>query len=279
MSSSGKRRVRALAGAAQDKVSEQILDLLPTDGTPVLNRIMRAMVSRRLGYVLSSEDYFTARDNLLRQGRVGRERGQGGKLFLLAAPAGAAAGAASAAAEAVSEAHLMPALGQFLAGAFTRDMDLPAGSATIVQDISRFGPASGQWMRPDYALVSVMRFQYLPGLQVDVHSFELKAENGGSVLAVHEALAQTRFTHFGHLVWHLPLESRARARLPEVEAQCDEHGIGLILATQADGYGGFEVRLEPQRKSTSPKVVDGFLESRLTPENRAALARALGRDN
>ncbi|MEP9351274.1 hypothetical protein [Xanthobacter sp. KR7-225] len=268
-----------MAGAAQDKVLEQILDLLPADGTPVLNRIMRAMVSRRLGYVLSSEDYFTARDTLLRQGRVGRERGQGGKLFLLAAPAGEGTGTASAAAEAVSEAHLMPALGQFLAGAFTRDMDLPSGSVTIVQDISRIGPVSGQWMRPDFTLVSVMRFQFLPGLQVDVHSFELKAENGGSVLAVHEALAQTRFTHFGHLVWHLPLDSRARARLPEVEAQCDEHGIGLILATQADGRGGFEVRLEPQRKSTSPKVVDGFLESRLTFENRALLARALGRDN
>ena len=49
-----------------------------------------------------------------------------------------------------------------------------------------------------------MRFKLMPGAQVDVHSFELKTESGCTVQSVHEALAQTRFTHFGHLVWHLP---------------------------------------------------------------------------
>lgn len=273
----GNGQARALTGADQDKVTEQILDLLPSDGTPVLNRIMRAMASRRLGYALSAEDYFAARDRLLKQGRVGRERGQGGKLFLLTAPVEPQVQTPPST-ELISEAQLMPALEAFLQGTFTRDMDLPAGSTAIVQDISRIGPATGQWMRPDFVLVSIMRFQYLPGVQVDVHSFELKAENGGSVLAVHEALAQTRFTHFGHLVWHLPVESKARARLPEVEAQCEEHGIGLILMTQAAGQGGFEVLLEPERKATSAKVVDGFLESRLVEKNRKRIAKALGRE-
>ena len=55
-----------------------------------------------------------------------------------------------------------------------------------------------------------MRFKLLPGAQIDVHSFELKTETGATDLAVYEALAQTRFTHFGHLVWHLPKGSRAR---------------------------------------------------------------------
>jgi hypothetical protein len=44
----------------------------------------------------------------------------------------------------------------------------------------------------------------MPGAQFDVYSFELKAEFGAIDLAVYEALAQTRFTHFGYLVWHLP---------------------------------------------------------------------------
>lgn len=269
-----------MAGSGQDKILEQILDLLPTDGTPVLNRVMRAMVSRRLGHTLSTEDYFAARDRLLKQGRVGRERGQGGKLFLLTTPPGAeAASSVVPAAEAITEAQLMPALDAFLTGTFTRDMDLPSGSLTIVQDTSRIGPATGRWMRPDFVLVSIMRFQYLPGLQVDVHSFELKTENGGSVLAVHEALAQTRFTHFGHLVWHLPQESRARARLPEVEAQCEEHGVGLILILDpADTLAGFEVRLDPRHRQTELREVDGFLESRLTPPNKKTLQHALGRE-
>lgn len=259
-------------------MAEQILDLLPTDGTPVLNRIMRAMVSRRLGHALSAEAYFAARDLLLKRGRIGRERGQGGKLFLLTPASTEPSAEAPPSAEAISEARLMPALEAFLKGTFTRDMDLPAGSATIVQDISRIGPATGQWMRPDFVLVSVMRFQYLPGIQVDVHSFELKTENGGSVQAVHEALAQTRFTHFGHLVWHLPVDSKARARLPEVEAQCEHHGIGLILILDpADPLSGFDVRLDPRHRRTALKEVDGFLESRLSTQNKQTMQQALGR--
>jgi hypothetical protein len=66
--------------------------------------------------------------------------------------------------------------------------------------------------------VSAMRFRLMPGSQVDVHSFELKTETGCTVQSVHEALAQTRFTHFGHLVWHLPDNSKAEARLAEMSS-------------------------------------------------------------
>jgi hypothetical protein len=69
-----------------------------------------------------------------------------------------------------------------------------------------------------------MRFKFLPGAQVDVRGFELKTETGGSVLAVHEALAQTRFTHFGHLVWHLPEGSRSETRLAEIADQAANMG-------------------------------------------------------
>lgn len=254
-------------------LAEQILDLLPQDGTPVLNRVMRAMVSRRLGRLVTPDAYFAARDALLHQGRIGRERGQGGKLFLLTAPQSAPS---LPAADPLSELALMPLVASFLSTVFIRDMDLPLSGVALVQDISRTGPAQGRWARPDFMLVSAMRFQFLPGVEVHVHSFEVKTESGGSVLAVHEALAQTRFTHFGHLVWHLPLASKARARLDEVEGQCEAHGIGLILILNPfDPDAGFEVRLDPRHRATASKEVDGFLESRLTPQNKDALRATL----
>jgi hypothetical protein len=125
----------------------------------------------------------------------------------------------------------MAPLRRFLEGAFQEGLDLPAGSICIVQDTSAMGPVRGRWARPDYILVSAMRFKLMPGSQIDVHSFELKTESGATDLAVYEALAQTRFTHFGHLVWHLPTNSKAEARLAEIEKQCEEHGIGLIRMT------------------------------------------------
>ena len=132
-----------------------------------------------------------------------------------------------------------------------------------MEDTSSVGPRRGRWARPDFILVSAMQFNLMPGAQVDVHSFELKTESGANDLAVYEALAQTRFTHFGHLVWHLPDKSKAEARLPEIEQQCEEHGIGLIRMRDPNDIEGCEILLDPQRKATPPAIVEGFLEMRL----------------
>jgi hypothetical protein len=120
-----------------------------------------------------------------------------------------------------------------------------------------------------------MRFKFMPGAQVDVHSFELKTETGCSVLSVHEALAQTRFTHFGHLVWHLPENSKSEARLAEIEDHCDEHGIGLIRMREPLASEGCEILADPVRKSTLPMAVEGFLETRLSVEQKDSLARVV----
>ena len=59
-----------------------ILALLPEDGTPVLNRVMRVMLARRFERSVDDEVFFAARDKLFDAGKVGRLRGQGGQIFL-----------------------------------------------------------------------------------------------------------------------------------------------------------------------------------------------------
>jgi hypothetical protein len=259
-----------------DDVAQHILALLPSDGTPVLNRVMRVMLSRELETPISQELYFEARDRLFDEGRVGRLRGQGGQIFL--APEEPKRKqerpARGAQPEVWAEAALMKPLGAFLEGSFKAGLDLPEDGLCIVKDTSSYGPR-GLWARPDYVLVSAMRFKLLPGAQVDVHSFELKAENGCNVQSVHEALAQTRLTHFGHLVWHLPKNSKAEARLAEIERHCEEHGIGLIRMWEPLVPEKCEILLDPKRKRTLPSVVDGFLESRLDNDQRKKLANSI----
>jgi hypothetical protein len=144
-----------------------------------------------------------------------------------------------------------------------------------VQDTSAKGPAKGLWARPDFILVSAMRFKFMPGAQVDVHSFELKTEKGCSVLSIHEALAQTRFTHFGHLVWHLPERSKSEARLAEIEDHCAGHWIGLIRMRDPSAKEGCEILADPVRKPTLTMTIEGFLETRLSDEQKSILARAV----
>lgn len=268
-----------------EALAGRIVGLLPPDGTPVLNRVMRAMLARALERSVGLDPYFEACSRLAEEGRIGRLRGQGGQIFLAreteAKTRGREAEPSSAEGEpllkeAWPEARLMPALRHYLEGPFRKGLDLPAGSTCLVQDTSAIGPARGRWSRPDFILVSAMRFRLLPGSQVDVHSFELKTETGCDVLAVHECLAQTRFTHFGHLVWHLPEGAKAETKLAEIEAHCQAHGIGLIRLRDPKQPSAGDILVDPTRKPTLAATVDGFLEARLTPDRRKRLEAALG---
>lgn len=261
--------------ASVEDIARQMQALLPEDGTPVLNRVMRVMLSRKLEESIDQDRYFAARDLLLQRHRIGVQRGQGGQVFLLPETATARPAPPPARAEIRTEADLMPALQDYLNGPFRKGLDLPAGAACIVQDTSAQGPRRGRWARPDFILVSAMTFGLMPGAQIDVHSFELKTEAGATDLAVYEALAQTRFTHFGHLVWHLPRGSKSEARLPEIQEQCEQHGIGLIRMVDPDDAESCEILADPVRKPTPPAIVDGFLERRLGPDERRQILKAL----
>lgn len=255
-----------------EALANHILPLLPRDGTPVLNRVMRVMLSRQLELQIGPDIYFAARDLLLKSGKIGRLRGQNGQIFLSATN-----GSPQPAAEPNGlwpEAKLMQPLRAYLEKGFRECLDLPLDGVAIVQDTSAKGPAKGLWARPDFILVSAMRFKFLPGAQVDVHSFELKTETGCSVLSVHEALAQTRYTHFGHLVWHLPEGAKSEAKLAEIENHCAEHGIGLIRMRDPSSKDGYEILVDPVRKSTSTLAIEGFLETRLSDAQKSILIHA-----
>jgi hypothetical protein len=258
-----------------EDIAKQMLVLLPEDGTPVLNRVMRVMLARRLATAVDQDRYFRARDLLLNQGRIGVQRGQGGQVFLL--PDAAKPSRAPERTGGTTEAGLMTGLQNYLSGPFRKGLDLPSGAACIVQDTSTQGPRRGRWARPDFILVSAMKFGLMPGAQIDVHSFELKTETGATDLAVYEALAQTRFTHFGHLVWHLPEKSNSEARLAEIQQQCEQHGIGLIRMRDPDDAETCEILADPARKATPPAIVDGFLERRLGADARAQIIKAVNR--
>ena len=264
--------------SAKAALRAALVAILPEDGTPVLNRVMRVMLARKLERSVDDAAFFEARDDLLSEGLVGRLRGQGGQVFL-AKPESPQIAIPAEARNGWSEASLMAPLQAYLEGPFRTALDLPEHGACIVQDTSVRGPHRGKWARPDFILVSAMRFKLMPGAQVDLHSFELKTEAGGGVLAIHEALAQTRWTHFGHVVWHLPEGAKGEAMLDDIVNHSEEHGIGLIRMREpqrAAGESGCEVLVDPRRKPTLAAVVDGFLESRLSSGQKAMLLKAIG---
>ena len=145
------------------EVADHILKLLPEDGTPVLNRVMRTMLAREFRQPIEPELYFSARNLLLNNDQIGRLRGQGGQLFALSS--GEASEPAANERERWAERELMQPLEKYLNGTFRKGLDLPEDGHWIVHDTSSRGPLRGQWARPDYILVTEQGFPaYLGGL-------------------------------------------------------------------------------------------------------------------
>lgn len=253
-----------------------LLAALPPDGSPVPNRAARAILTQQLGLLISAETYFAARAQLLAKGLVGRVRGQGGSVFLLPPPAEAPE--QEPASVAPSEKSLMGPLGQALATQFAEWLDLPANGHVEVLDIAD-NRRPGQWANPDFLLVSVCPLAVLGGAQVDVHVFELKNEAGGRIQAVHEALAHRRFAHFSHLVWYVPRHSPRELELEAIAAHCRLHGVGLIRLLEVSPVPQIEVLVDPVRSTTSPLEIDGFVESRLSPDLIAGLRKRMGAEH
>jgi hypothetical protein len=257
---------------ADKKVIEtEILNLLPPDGAPVLNRVMMALIGRRLGERIGTELYFAAVDALGAVDAIGRKRGQGGKIYRIAVipeidPATLAI--------AWPESKLMPSLGKFLKTVFWRGLDLPANHTYKVVDTSKCGPPE-KWGKPDFTVVSVTPMRVLPTPHLDVHAFELKTESAADITSVHQALAQRRMTHYGNLVWHLPEASSFENGLAKVIENCGLHGIGLILIRDPEVVETWSIEVEPVRKATAPADIDSFLAERLTEADCIEIKRAL----
>ena len=253
-----------------EAISKIILNQLPGDGTPVSNRIMRILLSRQMGKIVNSDNYFSARDILFDRGQIGRQRGRGGQIFRVAVATDR--GQSEDSSEDVAEAALMAPLENFLRTSFLPNLDLPPISASWIKNTSQPQGRKGIWLNPDFVLVSAARFRLVPDLQLDVHAFELKPVSKGSLQAVAQAVAQTRFAHYGHLVWHLPPNNRFESRIEEIESYCEHQGIGLILIRDPGTPEGFEVRVDPERKLTPAAAIDAFLEQRLNEKEQQQLA-------
>ncbi|MFN3351778.1 hypothetical protein [Pseudorhodoplanes sp.] len=257
-----------------EDIARQMLALLPEDGTAVPNRVMRVMLARALSADIDEGRYRTACERLAAQSRIGLAQGQGGgvvrKPQSAAGPLRRAEGNGG-----WSEASLMPWLRQYLDGPAARDLPALRGAKWLTCDTSSVGTSGVQWARPDFTLISVKQFKLLPGIEFDVHSFELKTESGGATdLAVFEALAQTRYTNFGYLVWHLPHGSRYERKLSSLQKQCGHYGIGFIRLREPQQAESFEILVEPLRKTPPRDEIDQFLDARLRDAERRQI-RAL----
>jgi hypothetical protein len=82
--------------------------------------------------------------------------------------------------------------------------------------------------RPDFTVATARQLTYDPLSHLDAITFELKNVTGATLMAVHEALAYTRFSHHSYLV--CPRSQVRPGRRTELQEECARHGVGLIMS-------------------------------------------------
>lgn len=238
-------------------LADRLLRILPPDGSQVPNATARTLLGQAVERPITGEVYFEVLDLLESRGQIRRGRGRGGAVRRAEAVDQAASLAS------LSEKQLMPSLQRYLEQRFWRRLQLPEDAHWTVIDTSVGGAQNGQWRRGDFTGVAIAPRAVLRGTDVELYTFELKAEGSGNINAAHEAHAQTRGSHYGYLVWHLPDRAQHQLRLDAVEAECQRIGIGLVVFSDPQDLDTWEREVLPTRQSTNEREIDEFLKTRL----------------
>lgn len=240
-------------------LADRLMNILPPDGSQMLHDDARTLLGRAIEAPVEGETYFSVLAKLERDGEIKRARGPGGAVRL----AKPRAPTPVTPERRLHEHRLMPSLQRYLESRFWRRLALPDDAYWTVINTSTGGAQDGQWRRCDFTGIAILPRAVMPGTDLDLYTFELKAIDSGNVAAVAEAEAQTRGSNYGYLVWHVPDRSLVAARLDDVERECQRKGVGLILFSEPQDLGSFDHRMTPKRQATDARSVDRFLINRL----------------
>jgi hypothetical protein len=152
---------------------------------------------------------------------------------------------------------------------------------SVAQKTARGGRAgTGTWSRPDFTIATIRRRKYDPVRHLDLIAFELKNLAGSTVVAVHEALAHTRFAHYAYLV--CPRSALNASVQSAIRDACAQHGIGLLTfdlsagRNDAPALARFQFEVDARRKAPEPDQVDNYIDDRFEEHSRKRLLEIAG---
>ena len=171
------------------------------------------------------------------------------------------------------ESDLYPPVHDFLEQRFRDRLKPTFGELRSISAVTATagGVGSGQWSRPDLALVALWRTKYALSWSLDLHGFEVKTSTGCSPASVHEALSHASLVHYSHLVWHKPDWADDRSDCKAILQRCERYGVGLITFADLGNSDSFTVQRTPRRHDVSGDAVDDFIETRFPEADRMLL--------
>jgi len=258
------------SGAANEE--KEFLEHIPKDGSTIGNSVLQ----RALGW--NEERYYAVRDRLLDEGVLARGRGRGGTVRLVQVevragePRPRVARPTTPRAPDDREAALYTPIAHVLDDDWAKDRRFRWWK---VEETAKQGrrETGGRWTRPDLAVISLNKFQYLPGSYLDVWTFEVKTIDGIDVTAVYEALAHGRAATRAYVLVKVPeeLSDDQKERLETVEAEAARHKIGVYRIVDPADFSTWEETVEASRLATDPESLNEFIGNQFSPDVQSDL--------
>jgi len=248
-----------------------LLGLVPKDGTSIGNITLiqqfKDAAKKKLRYHLNDEDYWDVRNHLIEKGRLDKGRGMGGSVYRVhIEPI-----KRKKKKKKTKESDLYPPFQTYIQKIWVNENNIKnfVLEKTAAQGTKKTG---GKWTRPDFALVTIKTYPFIPGKILDLITFEIKPENGYRIEGVFETASHSRFSNKSYLAIHLPDASVSRTEeFERVKRECERFGLGLITFTSPEDLESYETIQEAERKTPDPADLNGFIASQLSNQNQQQL--------
>jgi hypothetical protein len=270
----GRRRVN-ITHETERKAADLLFSLVPKDGTSIgntrLSELFWQQAKKKLNENFGEEVYWQVRNALIEKGELERGRGKGGSVRLVEDVVQPRARPQKYR----KESHLYDAFHQTIETKWIEENDI----ADYVSEISAHKgrkPTGGKWTRPDVTLVSVGNYPFIPGKSVEVITFEIKPADAHGLEGVYETASHSAFANKSYLALHVPDGSQQEAEdyLERLEKESVRFGVGLITFEDPAKWDTFDVVVEAQHKTPSPRDTNEFL-TRLRDDVKQKLQKLL----
>jgi hypothetical protein len=249
-------------------MSEKLLGSIPGDGKPIGN----ISLQKKSGF--REDEYWSLRNQLIEQGKIGKARGKGGSVYRLLAKVSATAKKRTSSRKGV-EADLYPSFEKWLANFWAKDANLTTFFAERTANQGKKS-TGGKWTRPDFAVVAINTYRYLPGKFLEVISFELKPNLQDAFTGVFECAAHSVYANRSYLAVHVADDSELKSQeYTRIENECERFGLGLIVFSKPDDNETYEITVDAEHRTPDPVEVDKFIASQLKVETQALILKQI----
>jgi hypothetical protein len=252
----------------KQKLSDMLFELVPKDGTSkgnvTLLEELRENTKKSMSLNVTDEDYWEARNELIAQGRVDKGRGRGGSVYRVK---DVQESEVKLTKKKVKESDLYAMVSQYIEKTWVKDNGI---TQFVLERTASQGKRNtgGKWTRPDFALIALKLFPYIPGKVLELISFEVKPEDDFRIEGVFETAAHSRFATRSYLLIYSPSGVPDTEEFERVERECDRFGLGLITFSNPQDWSTYTTKQEADRRNPDPADVNSFISTQVSRDKQ-----------